>query len=148
MAADPSPALPLQAALYALFTGDAFQAACGVTVGVYDRTPATARTPYIVLSDIQVDGAQAQNYDASEIHANIVVWSTRPGKVEAQRIAGQVRAFTAPRVDPPNARTPPFTLEGHRLVTWRFLQAVPMDDPDGISSKVIVRLEYGAEPTP
>ena len=148
MAADPSPALPLQKAHFDLFSSAQFQTACGVTVGVYDRIPAKASTPYIVVSDIQVDGAQAQNYDASDVHANIVVWSTKPGKVEAQRIAGQVRAFCAPRVDPPNPRIPPFTLEGHCLVTWRFLQAVPMDDPDGISSKVIVRLEYGTEPLP
>ena len=142
MSSDPS--LALQQAIYAVLTGVPFQTACAVAVGVYDHVPAAATPPYVVISDIQDDGAGVQAYDGSELHANLVVWSTKPGKVELRTIANAIRMFLAPRSD----LTPPFSLAGagHRLVTWRRVQTIPMNDPDGISSKATVMIEYLTEP--
>lgn len=142
MSSDPS--LALQQAFYSVLSGSAFQAACGVVVGVYDHVPAAAQPPYVVISDIQITGDPAVNYDSSDVHANFHVWSNAPGKVELRTIAGAIRTFLAPRSD----LGPPFDLtsHGHRLVTWRFLQSIPMDDPDGISVKATVMIEYLTEP--
>ena len=138
------PAYALQKAFYAILTGQAFQTACGVTVTVYDHIPEKAVAPYVVISDIQTDGDAAQAYDGSDVHSNIMVWSTKPGKVELGMIANQVRVFLAPRSD----RGPPFdlTASGHRLITWKHQQTLRMDDTDGISVKAAVKIEYLTQP--
>ena len=78
MSADPT--IPIQAALYAALTGSAFQTACGVTVGVYDHVPQAASPPYLIISDIQIDGDSAAGYDPSDVHVNVHVWSVAPGQ--------------------------------------------------------------------
>ncbi len=141
MSSDPS--LALQKAIYGVLTGAAFQTACGVTVGVFDHVPQSATPPYIIISDIQDDAASAQAYDGSELIANLLIWSVKPGKVELRTIANQVRAFISPRSD----LGAPFTLTGHRLITWKRAQTLVMDDADGVSVKAVVRLEFQTEPT-
>ena len=142
MSSDPS--LAIQKAIYNVLHGSAFQTACGVTVGVYDHVPQAARPPYVVISDIQVDGDGAGNYDPSIVHAHLTVWSNKPGKVELFTIAGLIRDYLAPRSD----RGPPFSLstDGHRLVTYRHQQTIPMNDADGISTKATVMIEFKTEP--
>ncbi len=143
MASDPSYALQL--AFRAVLTGADFQQACGVAVGVYDFVPPSAKAPYITISDIQVDGADtSEHYDGSEVYAALVVWSSKPGKVELGRIADQVRTFLAPRA----ALGPPFDLSanGHSLITWKFQQTVPLNDPDGITVKATVKILYRTQP--
>lgn len=137
------PTLAVQAAFYAVLSGASFQAACGQTVGIYDHPPSGASLPYVVISDIQTDGAAAQGYDGSEVHANLTVWSNAPNKVELMSIAAQIRQFLAPRSD----KGAPFALVGHRLITWQHMQTQSMGEPDGISSKAIVRITYQTEPT-
>ena len=137
------PTLAVQAALYAVLTAAPFQAACGQTVGVYDDPPAGAALPYVVISDIQTDGAAAQGYDASDVHANLTVWSNAPNTVQLKGIAAQIRQFLAPRSD----NGAPFALVGHRLITWTHMQTRSMREPDGISSKAIVSILFETEPT-
>lgn len=141
-----SPSLSLQKAFFELFTSADFQAACGVTVGVYDHVPAKAQAPYVVISDIQEDSADEQGYRGSDLHASITVWSTKPGKVEVHTIADQVRRFSAPVPGVGAAPSAPFSLQDHRLVTWRHLQTIPKDEPDGITSSAIVKLVFSTEP--
>lgn len=136
------PTLALQKAVYDTLTGADFQGACGLAVGVYDHIPQNASAPYVVISNIQTDGAQVDRYDGTTAHLNLQVWSTKPGKVELFTIAAAARSALAPRSD----LGPPFSLTGHRLITWRHLQTVPMDDPDGISVKATVTIEYLTEP--
>lgn len=137
------PTLAVQAAFYGVLSSAAFQSACGQPVGVYDHPPSGAILPYVVISDIQTDGAPAQAYDGSEVHANLTVWSNAPNKVEVMGIAAQIRQFLSPRSD----KGAPFALTGHRLISWEHLQTQSMGEPDGISSKAIVRILYQTEPT-
>ena len=139
-----SAALSLQKAFFDLLTAPAFQAACGVSVGIYDRVPQGAVPPYIVISDIQEDGDTVQNYDGSELHANPTIYSSKPGKVELFTIAGNLRATLAPRADASGAV--PFVLIDHRLITWKFLQLVPVNEPDGETVKAIAKLVYLTAP--
>lgn len=142
MSSDPT--LAVQKAIYNVLTGSAFQTACGVSVAVYDHVPQGARPPYIVISDIQVTSGAAVKYDASTVHAALTVWSNKPGKVELFTVSGLMRTHLAPRSD----LGPPFNLaaDGHRLVTYHYMQTIPLNDPDGISTKATVMIEYLTEP--
>ena len=89
--------MALQKAFYDVASGSAFQAACGLPVGVYDHIPAKAIAPYLVISDIQSDGDAAQSYDGTDAHANITVWSNqaRQGGTRHHSQSG-ARLFRAP----------------------------------------------------
>lgn len=136
------PTLPLQSAIYSVLTGAAFQAACGVSVAILDHVPINAALPYIRISDIQCSTAAAARYDATTARANLAIYSNAPGKVQLSTIASAVRAFLAPRSD----LGAPLSLSGHRLVTWRYLQTIPKDEPDGITVSATVVIEFGTEP--
>lgn len=142
-----SPALALQSAVFAVLTGGPYRVACGFAPNVFDHVPMRAVPPYWVISDIQADGPTEQGYAGRELHANLVAWSSKPGKVELQTMVEAAISLLAPPIPIGAQAAPPFALAGHRLVSWRFLQATPMNDADGISVKSIVRLLYLTEPT-
>jgi hypothetical protein len=136
------PTLEVQKAIHDVLEASPFQTECGVTVGVCDHVDAKTPLPYVVISDIQCDGAAAQAYDASDVIANLNIFSNKPGKVELFRIANAVRAYLAPRSN----TGAPFAMTHHRLITWRHRQTVPKNEPDGISTSAVVSIEFNTEP--
>ncbi len=144
MASDPS--LAIQAAAYAVATGGPFQAACGLTTGVYDEVPADAAYPYLTLEDIQVVPDLAVGFNGSEVVLTVHVWSRKAGSVEVKRIADAVRDFLAPV--PGSAA--PFALEsrGHRLISWLAGGSrVLRDLNDPLAKHIPVRITYATQPT-
>ncbi len=143
MSSDPS--IAIQGGAYAVMAGDAFQAACGVAVGVHDQVPEAAAYPFVTVEDIQPTPDIAVGFDGSETVLTVHVWSRATGTVEAKTISDAVRRFLAPA--PPSA--PPFDLSarGHRLISWLAGGARTLRDPnDPLAKHIPVRLTYRTQP--
>ena len=140
-----SPALALQKALVAVMRSGPVQAAAVTAFKVYDKPPADAPTPYVTIGYVQTLGDLAQGYNGSELVAELHVWSQAGGWEEPETIAAAIRAGAAPQQDPDTP--PPFALDGHQLVTWTFRGTHPLPDPDGVTRRVVVWLEYQTRPT-
>jgi len=138
-----APALALQQAVNARLKAPEFQALCEVAVGVHDRVPKDPSFPYVNIGYIQPIGDLAQGYDGSELNLTLHVWSRAVGKVEGQRIAHAVRLV----LTPPPGDPPPFDLEDHELVNWRFEGSLPLDDPDGVTTHVVFTAQFLTRPT-
>lgn len=133
---DPS-SLELQKAIVARLKADAAVAAL-VGDRIYDRVPPAAEFPYVSLGPGQVVPEYGDCYEADEVIRQIDVWSRAVGSVEAQRIAGTIRAAL---------NDAPLVLSGHRLLEIRVqASSNPLSDPDGATTHVPLSVRALTEP--
>ncbi|MFT4129962.1 DUF3168 domain-containing protein [Labrys sp. (in: a-proteobacteria)] len=122
--ADPS--LALQGAIY-----PRLQADCPSVSGrVYDRPPQAVVFPYIGLGESQTVDDSADCVDGVEVFLTLHVWSRAVGRVEAKRIASEVRS-SLHEAELDLGANWHFHLIEHRSTTV-------MDDPDGVTSHAVI----------
>lgn len=135
-----APETAFQAAVVAALKSDAaLIAEYGGTPRVYDRFPAQESRAYpdIGISEVQVVDLEDDCHLMSEVFQTTHIWSRAIGQVEAKRIGGIVRV----------ALNRPFAIDGFRIVSWQFVNAQYMPDPDELTTHGIVQHRYELEPT-
>jgi hypothetical protein len=131
------PLKELQGAVYSRLTTYAGVTAL-VGTRVYDRVPSDAALPYISFGPVTATSDDADCIDGLSISMQIDVWSTEPGYVEAQAIAGAVRAALG---------GDDLTLVSNALVTIEHRQTRLMRDPDGLTSHAAISFDAFVEAT-
>lgn len=129
------PSLDLQKAVIATLKADASVTAL-VGQRIYDQVPPNATFPYVSWGPDQVLADKADCQNGFEVFAQIDVWSRAPGKPEAKRIAGAVRAA----LDDAE-----LTLDDHALLLLEHVQTRHLIDPDGSTKHSIVELRALAD---
>lgn len=112
---------------------DALTATPAVAGGrVYDTVPDNAIFPYVSIGQEQVVGDGNACGDGWEVHADVHVWSRKPGFPEAKGIA----AAAVERV------TAIASLSGVRVVQVEFQDQRALRDPDGLTSHVVISFRF------
>lgn len=121
----------------ALRASTALATAMGGTVKVYSAPPANAALPYVLIGQDQITGDDDECADASEIFAEIHLWSRAepPGPhgsaSQARTMGAAVRA----------ALKTELAIAGHDTDEWVFEGARYGTDPDG-STHGILNFKY------
>lgn len=123
--------LPLQAAVIAALKAHAPLAAI-VGTKVFDRVPAGTAAPYVTISGWQEIEDGTDCMDASEIFFDVQAFSTQPGRPEAARIAGAVKAAL-------HGMAPTLAGWTNSEVLYRSTQYFP--EPDGITTRAVVNFQ-------
>jgi hypothetical protein len=129
------PNLAIQGAIVAALKADsAVKALIGPTTArVYDRVPANVTYPYVRVGPGQTVGDDNPCFDASEVNAEVHVWSNAVGFPECKQIAAAVRRVCRQTFD----LSPNFAVTEVEYVTTRYLDA-----PDGLTSHAVVEFRY------
>lgn len=135
--------LPLQAAIVAAVKADA--ALNALIVGrVYDRVPTntttgqvTATFPYVSIGSMQSVDASDDCHDGVEIFADVNGWSRDVGSVEAKQIGARLCAVL-------DAALP---VSGFEAVVHELQSVNTGREPDGLTTRALVRLRYVLAPT-
>jgi hypothetical protein len=114
-----------------------FAALAGIAGGrIYDAVPRGAVFPYVVIGDGDESDAGTSDAPASEHTLSIHIWSRGGGAREIKQLAAAVRgALDAAR-----------TLDGHTLVSLRFVSADYTRQSDGETWRGSLRLRALTEP--
>ncbi|MGX1786838.1 DUF3168 domain-containing protein [Bosea sp. NPDC055332] len=127
--------LPLQAAIIAALKAYAPLTAI-VGAKVFDRVPAGTAAPYACLSGWQEIEDGTDCMDASEVFFDVQAFSTQPGRPEAARIAGSVKAALH-RLKPATAGW------SETEILYRSTQYFP--EPDGTTTRAVVNFQALAD---
>lgn len=118
--------LALQQAVYAVLSGTAPLNA--VITGVFDMPPQDQALPYVAIGDDVVIDYSTKDVFASEHRMSVHIWSRKAGRQEAKQLMALVHS----------ALSAPLVLTGFKLISLRFLQALNLVDPDGLTHHGII----------
>ncbi len=118
--------LALQQAVYSALV--AFAPLTAAITGVFDMPPQDQPLPYVSIGDDVVVDYSTKDVAASEHRISIHIWSRKAGRQEAKQLMALVQ----------NALAAPLTLTGFKLISLRFLQAINLVDPDGLTHHGVI----------
>lgn len=118
------PAAELQRAVVAALKSS------GVAGGrIYDRAPAAAHFPHVVLGEFQTVDDGADGLASTEMFLTLHAWSREPGRVQAAEVADAVAAVL---------HEAELDLVGFALVDLRHRDTRLMPDPDGLTTHAVL----------
>jgi hypothetical protein len=126
------PSLAVHGAVYAAMT------AAGGPGPTYDNVPPGAACPYFTIDPFDVLPDAADGYDGNYVVATVSSWSRAMGKVEVETMNSFAVQALCTELDA--------SAHGVRVVTWEFVRAHVLDDPDGVTKHGVVQVKYGVEP--
>lgn len=138
------PSLPLQAGLVSALDVGPVRAIIGNPARVFDRVPTkddgtvSAAFPYASFGPMQVVNDGDACGDQAEVYVQIDLWSRAVGYVEVKRLGAAVCA--ALRAD--------LSVEGFRVVVQHIEDIDYRREPDGLTSRGIIKLRVSLVPRP
>jgi hypothetical protein len=131
--------LELQGAIDAALKASAeLKTLIGNPVRVYQDVPASPKFPYVTIGNSQTLDASNQCMTASEIFADVHVWSTASGLEEVKKIAAVIRA---------TLHEAALTMAESRLFAVQFRDYLTLRDPDGVTKHIVLRFRAFVEAT-
>lgn len=127
--------LALQKAIFEKLAGDAGVTAL-VGARIYDNPPGDVIFPYLTLGEAQVDDWSDDGQAGAEHRLSLHVFSRVGGRAEAKAVMGAVNA---------TLHDAGLTLEGHRLINLRFLNAETRQENDGATWRGTIRFRAVTE---
>lgn len=128
----------LQQAIYAALSGDAtLRSALGASDRIHDHAPRGAAFPYVAFASFSARDWSTGDTDGDEHTIVLHVWSREKGKREAETIAAAIRA---------RLHDAALDVSGYRLVNLRHTATEIRREPDGQSTRGIIRLRAVTEP--
>ena len=106
-------------------------------VRVYDHPPGNPVLPYITIGPGQTVPMDETCWDASEVFAQIDVWSVEDGYPQVKRIAGALREALHDQ---------PFSLPGHVCDRVEVRSVTYSRERDGITSRARIELLFTTQP--
>ena len=97
---------------------------------IYDHVPQETTYPYVVIADMSLDEWGSKNWEGSELHLHISVWSRGRGRKECADIFGMLRRIL---------HYQPLIVTGHYHILTQLQSTEIALDPDGITSHGIAR---------
>lgn len=117
-----SAALPLQAGLYSLLTGDATLMA--MIGGVFDAVPDNQPCPYVTIGEVESADWSTFGKSGESFVLTLHVWSESKGKKEAQTIQNRLDTLV---------HRGTISVSGFTFVSAIREMATVMQDPDGVT---------------
>lgn len=99
---------------------------------IYDRVPEGAAKPYVTVGEGQTIGNDNLCAGASEVFADVHVWSDAVGWPEAKTLVGQIR----------NALAAELALVGFTVTVAEFRQARFLPATDGLLRHAVLEFRY------
>ena len=127
--------LALQKAIYQRLASDAGVTAL-VGARLFDNPPGDVTFPYLTLGEAQVDDWSDDIQSGAEHRLSLYVFSRVGGRAEAKSVMGAVNAAL---------HEADLTLEGHRLINLRFLNAETRQESDGATWRGTIRFRAVTE---
>jgi hypothetical protein len=119
-----------------------------IAARIYDRVPSgVPRYPYVVIGAIEVRDDANTCSNASEVHATVHVWTSRPdrgadpGSIEAKQIGGLIRKILAPD-DASN-----LDIDGYHVSVSAFDVAVYRPGDDLLLTEGVLSFTFLVDPT-
>ncbi len=106
---------------------------------IYDAVPTSPTFPYVSFGPFDVLTEEADEYEGSDSTLQIDGWSRATGSVEAKQLGRAIRAAL-------HGATLPLD-ENQRLVALTVPSVRYTNDPDGLTSHVIVTVRARTEPS-
>jgi hypothetical protein len=110
----------LQKSLYEALTDDG--TLMGMISGVFDRTPQGKNYPYVTLGEGSASDSSTKTTQGMEYSVQLQVWSREGGRRQAAQIMENIYRIL---------HDVNLTLEGHRLVSLRFISSTISIKSDG-----------------
>jgi hypothetical protein len=133
----PSAAWALQQAIFAALVADAPLVALLGGARIYDDVPQGAAFPYLTFGHSAARDWSTGSHDGDEHIVTLHVWSQANGKRQAHEIMGAIRTALHDK---------PLALTGHHLINLRHEFSEARRDPDGETTRGIVRFRAVTEP--